>query len=957
MPDGPTLFDDHAKFESDEKMKSTNNSSNALKKGETLYLADAMALAYRSHFAFIKRPLFSKSGMNTSAVYGFAGSLLKLLEDHSPDHIAVVFDKIGPGGTFRDALYAEYKAHRPPMPDELEGAIPYIKRLVEAFDIPIVEIDGVEADDVIGTIAKEAEHEKCDVVIVSPDKDFRQLLSDHVSMLRPAYRGESFNPENAKTFRETYGLEPLQFIDVLALMGDSADNVPGVPGVGKKTAPKLLQEYGSIEELIENVSDVKANKRVKKGLEEGRKTALLSKELVTILTDVELGDLDWKQLRRTAPNMKEIQSLFDELDFGSRLRGRVQKYAESEGGVSDEGTSDTNVVMETGVPDSLDLEAVTYDIVTDAKELEGIVEKHTKDADVLSFDTETTDTDPLLASLVGVSISSGEGKAAYFPTPLPDGTQTEEVLKPLLTALQDPELPKVAHNAKYDLLVLQQHGVEVQGEIFDTMVAHYLIDADGAHKMDAVAEEVLNYHPQPISELIGKGKDQGSMRDVPVEKAGPYACEDADVTLRLVEPLRERLAADDLMEMATKIEFPLVRVLADMEMKGIRLDTDVLDKIRKTLVEHREEIEEEIFEIIGTEVNIASTQQLAGVLFTPEEEGGLGLRVVEKTSTGNPSTNERVLSELAAEHPLPALILDWRHVSKLLSTYVDKLPELIHPETGRVHTDFNQTVAATGRLSSNNPNLQNIPIRTEMGREIRRAFVADEGWKLLSADYAQIELRIIASMSGDEGLQKAFRAGKDIHAATAARVFGVDYDDVTREQRNHVKQVNYGIPYGISARGLGQRMRIPTAEAKQLIDQYQSSYSRIPAFLEELVESAREKGYAETLLGRRRYIPQLKSRSHRERSYAERIAVNMPIQGTNADMIKKAMVAIRRRFREEGFKARMILQVHDELVLEVPEEELEAVQPLLVEEMEKALPLEVPIEVDVGVADNWLDAH
>lgn len=973
MSDAPSLFDDPAATpetappEADVEVSGGQAAGAAdleVEEGDTLYLADAMALAYRAHFAFINRPLTNDAGMDTSAVYGFALSLLKLLEDRAPDHIAVVFDKIDGKPTFRDKLYEDYKAHRPPMPEELRTAIPYIKQLVEAFDIPVVEVEGVEADDVIGTLARRAEAEGVDVVIVSPDKDFRQLLSDRadgtgaVSMLRPAYRGEEFDLETADTFRETYGVEPIQFIDILALIGDSSDNVPGVRGIGKKTAPKLIADYDTVENLLEHAEEF-SGKRVRTGLTEHAEEAVLSKRLVTILTDVEL-DLDWRRLRRTEPHMEAVHRLFDELGFGPRLRTRIRTYAN---GGSEDGTPDdhgADLAFDFGpyeAVESLDEESVDYETVTDADRAVEAVSEHLDGAEVLSVDTETTSTDPMEASLVGISLATQTGRAAYLPTPLPDGTQTEAVLAPLQDALTNPDLPKVGHNLKYDLLVLRRHGMEVRGDLFDTMVAHYLTDPEASHKMDDVASFHLNYKPRPITDLIGTGTDAVTMRDVPIEDVGPYACEDADVALRLVPVLREKLSEDGLLNIAETIEFPLVPVLAEMEAAGVKVSTAVLDDIRAELTAEQERLEAEIFEIAGQEFNVNSPQQLGEILFTSEDEGGLGFEVIEKTATGRPSTNERVLSKLATEHALPTRILDYRSVTKLLSTYVDKLPELIHPETGRIHTDFNQTVTSTGRLSSSNPNLQNIPVRTEMGREIRRAFVAEEGCRLMAADYAQIELRIIAHMSGDEGLTEAFREGRDIHRATAARVFDVDYDDVTRTQRDRVKQVNYGIPYGISAYGLAQRMRIPNAEAKALIEQYRASYPKVLTLLDDLTEQARENGYAETLRGRRRYLPQLGSRSRRDRAFAERVAVNMPIQGTQADMIKIAMVAIHRRLREEDLETRMILQVHDELVFEVPETETETVRELVIEEMQGAHPLDVPVEVEIGVADNWLDAH
>lgn len=988
---------------------------------ETLFLADAMALAYRAFFSMKNAALNAPDGMDTRTLYGFATALLKLLEDEQPEHIAVVFDKIGGAPTFRDKLYDDYKGHRPPMPSEIKQNIPLLKRLCRAFDIPVLEVEGVEADDVIGTLATRAEDEGVDTVIFSADKDFRQLLSDRVSMLRPPYMGEVFNRETPETFREKYGgLEPSQFIDLLALIGDSADNVPGVPGIGEKTAIKLIEEHGTVEQLIE-VGPTLKGKRAREGMVGHADDARLSKQLVTILTDVDLQDddgnpLDWHTLRRTDPDLEAVEDLFNEVGFGARLRDRVKDYAAGRqrrggGGSRKSYTAlpedDPSLSFDFGPYEpvtALDEDAVDYKTVYERDDLE-VAEELVTDAPHLAFDTETTSTDSMRAELVGVSLAKDEKKAVYLPTPLPDGTPETAVLDSVRAALEDETLPKIGHNVKYDLEVLARHGVTVRGDIFDTMVAHYLLNPEASHKLDDVASFHLNYRPQPITDLIGTGKNALSMRDVPVEDVGPYACEDADVTLRLVPILTDALEALDdgqgrLLQIAQEIEFPLVPVLAKMEMAGVKVDEGVLADIRVGLDEQLTDLEAEIEKLAGRPFGIGSTKQLGEVLFNPppsdeekaaavqwlqdvkdNENGavegdpdakpktkkqlaeesptyGIGLAPLGKTKTGKPKTDEKVLAELAQEHPLPALVLDWRKVSKLKSTYVDRLPELIHPDTGRVHTDFNQTVTATGRLSSSNPNLQNIPIRTDLGKEIRRAFVAEPGHVLMAADYAQIELRIIAHMSEDPGLVQAFADEKDIHTATAATVFEVDYDDVTRDQRDKVKQVNYGIPYGISAFGLANRLRIGNADAQVLIDQYRAAYPKVIEFLDGLAEEARDRGYVETLLGRRRYVPQITSRNPNDRAYAERIAVNMPIQGTQADMIKIAMLSISAGLEDVSAGARMILQVHDELVFEVPEEDVEAVSAFVRDKMVTAFPLgDVPVVVDVGVADNWLDAH
>ena len=929
---------------------------------KTLYLLDAMALAYRAHFIFISRPLINAKGMNTSAAYGFTNALLKLVEEHSIAHMAVVFDVMGEGGTFRDELYADYKGHRDPPPEALIANLPVIKEIVRAMDVPVIEVEGVEADDVIGTLARQAEAEGAAVVIVSPDKDFQQLLSDRITIYRPAYRGESFDPVTPASFLEKYGLRPEQFIDILALMGDKADNVPGVPGIGEKTALTLVQAYGSVENLLAHVGEVKG-KRAREGLQNHADSALLSKKLVTIKTDVDVG-LDWHALHRAHPDQGRLRTIFRELDFNTlldrvtRLGGSVAPVAEGGQGElfgaapgkvpfapvevePEEASGDEEVYEE---------EAVDYVIVRNRAALSTLVDELAQQKR-FAVDTETTSTDAMMASLVGVSFSWEGGQGRYVPTPLPDGTSTEEVLAQLKPLLQSKK-EKVGQNLKYDMVVLARHGLEIQGPLFDTMVAHYLITPEQPHGLDAIARAYLNYRMIPISALIGTGRNQRSMRDVPIDEVGPYACEDADISLRLADLMVDRLQALSLEGIAQTIEFPLIYVLSRMEQTGISVDADILQEISVQLDKEIEALTVEIYAQAGEAFNIASTQQLGVILFDK-----LGLRVVSKTGKGKPSTRENVLQELATEHPLPGLILDWRHFAKLKSTYVDSLPGLMHPETQRIHTSFNQTVAATGRLSSSNPNLQNIPVRTARGREIRKAFVPAKGWRLLSADYAQIELRILASLSGDEALTTAFLTGEDIHTATAARVFGIDVTDVTRTQRSKAKEVNYGIPYGVSAFGLAQRLRCPMSEAQALIDQYQKSYPQVAGYLALQVEKAREQGYVETMLGRRRYVPDINARNRNVRSAAERVAVNMPIQGTQADMIKIAMVNVDARLRREKLKSRMLLQVHDELVFEVPPDEVERMSVLVAEEMEQALPLKVPVLAEVNVGDNWLDAH
>ncbi len=872
-----------------------------------------------------------------------------MIEDHDIEHAAVVFDE-GEEDTFRKEMYDDYKANRDPPPEELLENIPYIKEIVEGLDIPVLEVPGVEADDVIGALAKQAEADDADVVIVSPDKDFKQLLSDKVSIYKPAKGDQDFEIKTGDTFRDEYGLDPAQFVDMLALMGDSSDNVPGVYGIGEKTAQKLLREYHSVENLIDHADDL-SGKRAREGMQEHAEEARLSKRLVRIRTELDVG-LDWHELQRRELDEEKLTAVFQELEFdsfGDRLGIEGDDGSEEE---TDE--DDPDLQFDFGPYEKvqeLDPEAVDYEVVRTEEELHAFADRLGEEARY-AFDAEATSRDPMTADLVGLSFSSEAERATYVPTPLPDDTPTDAVLDVLGPVLaRDTE--KLGHNLKYDLLLLKQHGVEVGGTLFDTMVAHYLVAPEENHNLDDVARSVLNYKMVPIADLIGDETDRDSMREVDVETAAPYACEDADISYRLADELEAQLEDGNVLDVAHDIEFPLVHVLATMEHTGIRLDTDVLDEILAGLEERLSGIEEEVFELAGEEFNINSTQQLGEILFEK-----LDLPVVSKTPTGKPSTKESVLQELSTEHEIPGLVLDWRSTYKLKSTYLDSLGELVHPETGRLHTSFNQTRTATGRLSSSDPNLQNIPIRTEMGRQIRRAFVPKDGWALLSADYAQIELRILAAMSGDDAMRATFQEGGDIHTDAAARVYGIDPEDVTPEQRSKAKEVNYGIPYGISPWGLAQRMRMPVDEAQDIIKQYRKSYPGVSQLLNELVEKAQDKGYAETLLGRRRYLPDIDSSNSNARSAAERVAVNMPIQGTQADMIKIAMNRIHDRLAGDDWATQMLLQVHDELVFEVPPDELDAAQTMIDDEMRDALPLDdVPVTVDMDTGDNWLEAH
>jgi len=928
----------------------------------TLYLVDAMSLAYRAHYIFISRPLINSNGDNVSAAYGFTNSLLKLIEDHEMEHIAVVFDAMDGEGTFREDIYEDYKAHRDPPPEDLLENLPRIKEIVRAMDIPVVQLSGVEADDVIGTLARRAEADGSDVVIVSPDKDFRQLLSERISIYKPARGDNDFEVQTAETFRGEYGLEPTQFIDMLALWGDSSDNVPGVPNIGEKTSMKYLKKYHDVEGCIDHADEIGGKRG--QNLVEHADDARMSKELVRIKTDLDV-QIDWHTLKVDHPDETKLLQLFREYEFDTlidRLDLRENRTdtpdgddgAEDDTGGDGQAGEDPALSFDFGPYEEvkeLDPDAVHYRFLDDRGELEAFADT-LRDKDRYAFDTETTSTDAMRAELVGISVSWTAKEAVYVPTPLPDGTSTEEVLE-IIGPILEAGTTKVGHNLKYDLLVMRRHGVEVGGPLIDTMVAHYLIAPEDNHNLKDVSRAVLSYKMVPIEELIGDGRDPKSMREVDVQDAARYACEDADIAYRLADALREKLAENGLLEIAEEMEFPLVRVLAEMEHTGIRVDTDILDEISSRLASELDEIEQQIYDLAGEEFNINSTQQLGEILFEK-----MGMPVLEKTSTGRPSTKESVLQELSTDHDIPGLVLDWRKTYKLKSTYLDSLGELVHPETGRLHTSFNQTRTATGRLSSSDPNLQNIPVRTAVGREIRRAFIPRDNWSLLAADYAQIELRILASMSGDAAMQETFRRNGDIHTDAAARVFDIDPDEVTRDQRRKAKEVNYGIPYGVSPWGLAQRLRTSVDEAQELISQYQKSYPGVSKYLNQLVKKARENGYAETLLGRRRYVPNINASNSNRRGYAERIAVNMPIQGTQADMIKIAMNHIHERLRKEAMDAEMLLQVHDELVFEYPPAEEMALRTIVEEEMRDALPLEnVPVVVDIDTGPNWLNAH
>ena len=891
---------------------------------KTLYLIDGSALAYRSYFAFVRNPLINSKGENTSAVFAFTRSLLKILDEEKPDYMAVVFDT--PEPTFRHEEYAEYKAQRPRMPDEMADQLPRIKEVIRALNIPIVELPGYEADDVIATLAKRAAEQGLDVTIVTGDKDLVQLVTDRIRIYNPKPGGKEPEVITVETAPEKLGVRPEQIPDYLGLAGDSVDNIPGVKGIGPKGAVDLLKTFGSLEKIYEHLDQVKP--RYRKVLEEQKEQALLSKQLATVQADAPV-DVDLEDLRLGEPNRDELVRLFRELEFKSLLE-RFTHNSESD--------------------------EADYRVIRTREELDWLVNELRR-VGTFAVDLETTSLNPLDAQIVGLSFSWRAGFACYVPVRAPIFDVLElgerEVLEALKPVLEDSSLRKVGQNIKYDLLVLRQAGVELNGVYFDTMVAAYLLNpSERQHNLDLLSLELLNYKKIPTSDLIGKrGSKQLSMAEVPLDQIARYACEDADITWRLYELLEPRLEQAGLMPLFRDVEMPLVLVLADMEHWGVKLDVDYLRQMSRELAEQLRELEKKIYAVAGEPFNINSPKQLSRILFEK-----LKLPARRRTKTGY-STDARVLEELARQHELPRLLLEYRELAKLKSTYVDALPEMVNPRTGRVHTSFNQTVTATGRLSSSEPNLQNIPIRTELGRRIRRAFVTeDENHLLLDADYSQIELRIMAHLSGDQRLRESFEHGEDVHTRTAALVFGIEPHEVTPEHRRKAKEVNFGIMYGMGAYGLARRLEITPEEAQQFITGYFASYPGVHEFILRTIQQAREQRYVTTLLNRRRHLPDILSSNQRVREFAERTAINTPIQGTAADLIKVAMIRIWREIKRRGLRTKMILQVHDELVFEVPRAELDEVKELVRREMEGAIQLDVPVKVEIGVGRNWLEA-
>ena len=942
-----------------------------------LFLLDAYALIFRGYYAFIKNPRINSKGMDTSAIMGFTNSLLDVIRRENPDHLAVAFDK--GGSAARTEAYSEYKSNRLETPEAIKIAVPYIHRILEAMHIPIIEEEGYEADDLIGTLSVQAEAAGYKTFMVTPDKDFAQLVTDNVVMYRPARMGNGIEIWDVEKVKEKFEIDdPKKVIDYLGMMGDAVDNIPGLPGVGDKTAKKFLKQYGSMEGLFEHTHELKG--KMKEKVENNKDLGFLSKQLATIMLDcpVEFHETDYEL---NSPDFEKVTEIFQELEF-RRILDNVHRIFKKEGNsftevaeaASDEGADGQSTPKETG--QQLDMFSVSvegddsfsvgssgfntsentdhlYQFVNTELGRKLLLERLMKQTSVC-FDTETTSLNTLEAKLVGIAFSYEKGKGYYVPIP-EDDDEAMLVIKSLQPFFENNSIEKIGQNLKYDIKVLLNYGLEVKGPLFDTMIAHYLINPDMRHNMNLLSETYLRYSPISIESLIGKkGKNQGSMREVELEKQTEYAVEDADVTWQLKELFVKELENNGLTDLFRNIEIPLVPVLAAMEMEGIHLDTQFLQSLSTDLDKDVKELEQKIYAEADTDFNLASPKQLGVVLFEK-------LKLIDKpkkTRTGQYATGEEVLSKLAPQHQIVADILEWRGLVKLKNTYVDALPNEVNPKTGRVHTTYSQTVAATGRLSSNNPNLQNIPIRTERGQLIRKAFIPkNKEYSLLAADYSQIELRLIAELSGDEEMCSSFLRGEDIHRSTAAKVFKVALDEVTREQRSYAKTVNFGIIYGVSAFGLSQQTDLSRTEAKELIETYYETYPTLRDYIAKQIDFARENGYVETILGRRRYLKNINSRNAVVRSADERNAVNAPIQGSAADIIKIAMIRLQEIFKKEKFKSKMLLQVHDELVFDVHKDEMETVKPIIKDEMERAYAMTIPLIVDLGEGQNWLEAH
>lgn len=920
-----------------------------------LFLLDAYALIYRSYYAFIKSPRINSKGQNTSAIFGFVNTLEELLRKEDPSHVAVVFDP--PGGTFRHEAYEAYKAHRQETPEDIKNSVPIIKNIIEAYNIKMLEVAGFEADDVIGTIAKMAEKESIDVFMMTPDKDYAQLASEHIFIYKPKFAGSGFDILDANAVIDKYDLSsPIQMIDFLGLVGDASDNIPGCPGVGPKTAHQLLKDFGSIENILENTFQLKG--ALKSRIEENKEQIIFSKFLATIKTDVPI-DFNENDFLRKDIDAEKLEAIFEELEFRTLINRVIKKESKNSFNkqpiqatlFSDYPTNDTEEIKYSNLQELKDVDHKYY-LIDNEEKINELISKICVQ-EFCSFDTETTGLDPLKSELVGMSFSFAEHEAYYVPISS-EYTIAKKTVEKFKCFFENENILKIGQNIKYDILVLKKYDVHVKGKLFDTMIAHYLLNPELRHNMDYLAETYLGYQTIHIEELIGpKGKNQLNMRHINPEKICNYACEDADITLQLYTILEKKIEEQELNRLLYDIELPLIYVLADMEYTGVKLDKSALAEYSKKLTNELISIESEIYKEAKIEFNINSAKQVGEVLFDK-------LQIVEKpkkTKTGQYVTSEETLQNLKNAHPIVGKILDYRGLKKLLSTYVDALPQLVDPKDGKLHTSYNQTVTSTGRLSSSNPNLQNIPIREDQGKEIRKAFIANDGCKFLSSDYSQVELRIMAHLSNDSNMIDAFNSGEDIHAATASKIFKVPIELVTSDMRRKAKTANFGIIYGISVFGLAERLNIPRSEAKQLIDGYFETYPQVKEYMDKSIEMAREKGYVETLFGRKRYLPDINSRNATVRGYAERNAINAPIQGSAADIIKVAMNNIFDHLNKAGLKSKMILQVHDELNFNVNENEIEKVKEIVSEKMENAYKLIVCLKADCGIGDNWLEAH
>lgn len=919
-----------------------------------LFLLDAMALIYRAYFALNRNPRINSKGLNTSAILGFTNTLYDVLKNENPTYIGVAFDSYAP--TLRHGDYADYKANREDLPEDIALSIPYIKEIIKGFNIPIIEKEGYEADDIIGTLAKRAEQEGFKTYMMTPDKDFGQLVSDNIFMYKPSYKGSGVNILGIEEVKKKFNLRfPEQVIDMLGLWGDSSDNIPGVPGIGEKTASQLLQQFDNLEEMIAHPEKIE-KERLRKKIEEHAEQAKMSKQLATIIVDAPV-DFEPEQLQMSEPDITKLKSIFDDLEFKNftqRLFGDVKKSGGEQPDLFS-GLDKEEVKEATEQTDIKTLENTSHDYqLTDTKEKRQKLIKKLLKADEFCFDTETTGLDVTSDELIGIAFASEKGKAFYVPLPQ-KREEAQEILQEFEEVFSHPKILKTGQNLKFDNSILKWYHTEVKGPYFDTMLAHYLIEPEQRHSMDYLAETYLKYKPVSYESLTGKkGKNQKTLKQVDPQKLKDYAAEDADITLQLKKVFEPLLKQNNVMNLYQDIELPLVEVLADMEAAGVKLNTNAIEEISGKLAEDIAQIQQKIYDQAGEEFNIGSPKQLGVVLYEK-------IKVTDKpklTKTKQYSTSEDVLRKMADKHPVIRDILEYRQLTKLKSTYVDALPGLINPKTGRIHTSYNQTVTATGRLSSTNPNLQNIPIRTERGREIRKAFVPrDENHVLLAADYSQIELRIMASLSGDENLIEAFNNGLDIHAATASRIYGVELEKVTRDMRRKAKTANFGIIYGISAFGLSERLEIPRKEAGEIIKTYFEQYPAVKQYMDESINFAKEHGYVETLMKRRRYLRDIHSGNSVVRGVAERNAINAPIQGSSADMIKIAMIRIYETLKQRELKSKMILQVHDELVFDVPTDEVEAISKMVEEKMKNAMELKVPVVVDLNTGNNWLEAH